>query len=260
MRSAKDLLRQIANVVIIPAAIAYNFWPGRDVGSTSRANEPLLAAAGWAFSIWGLIFLGHLGYAVYQALPSQRANPALRRIGFFTALACLGGGLWTAFFTHEMFAAAWVTMLVILGSLIAVEIKLGNSARTGRELLLVRLPFALNLGWVSVATILNSAQFLNTTLGWGGGPLSPLMWSLLVTTVAIILGLSMAIFRRNLAYAAAVAWGLAGIAAEKRDDVPSLSSLAAVGTVVLVGLVVAEAIAMWRGRLSIDVHGASHSP
>ena len=261
MRSSpKDLTRQVANALIIPIAIAVSFWPrrgGHDIGDIARQSEPLLTAAGWAFSIWGLIFAGQLAYAVYQALPSQRANPVLRRVGEFTALACLGGGLWTAFFTAEMFAAAWVTMLLTLGALIAVEVQLGNAARHGRELWLIRLPFALNLGWVSVATILNSAHFFSNSWGWNGEPATPLFWALLMTGVATTLGVVMAVFRRNLAYAAAVAWGLAGIAAEKRFDEPSLSALAAVGAVLLSGLVVGEGVAMWRGRLSVDV-GTPH--
>ncbi len=257
MRSSpKDLTRQVANALIIPIAIAVSFWPrreGHDIGDISRNTEPLLAAAGWAFGIWGLIYLGQLAYAIYQALPSQRANPVLRRVGEFTALSCLGGGLWTAFFTAEMFGAAWVTMLLTLGALVSVEIQLGNAARHGRELWLIRLPFALNLGWISVATILNSAHFFSNSWGWNGEPLNPLAWSLVMTAVATALGVVMAVFRRNLAFAAAVAWGLAGIAAAKRLDAPSLSALAAVGAVLLVGLIIAEGIAMRRGRMSVDV-------
>ncbi len=261
MRSSlKDLTRQIANAVIIPVAIAVNFWPrpeGQDVGSVSRQTQPLLSAAGWAFAIWGLLFVGQLAYAAYQVLPSQRTNPVMRRVGEFTALACLGEGLWVSLFTSQMFGAAWATMLFILGSLITIEVLLGNAARHGRELWLVRAPFSLMLGWISVATILNSAQFFSNSLGWGGAPATPLFWSLAMTSVAIVLGLVMAAVRRNLFYAAAVAWGLAGIAAEKRADAPSLAALAAVGAVLLTGVIVGEGIAMARGRLSVDV-GAAH--
>jgi hypothetical protein len=41
--------------------------------------------AGYAFTIWSLIFTLSLGYAVWQALPSERENPLLRRVGWLTA-------------------------------------------------------------------------------------------------------------------------------------------------------------------------------
>ncbi len=256
---SRDVLRQVANAVLIPAAIAVNFLPRifeYDVGVVARQNEPLLAAAGWAFSIWGLIFLGQLVYAVYQALPSQRANPALRRVGFFTALACLGGGLWTVFFLSKHFAAAWVTMLVILTSLIFVELRLGNMVRRGREFWLIRLPFAVNLGWISVATILNSAQFFKA-LGWNGAPLTPLMWSIILVGVATALSLVMGFFRRNLAFAAIISWGLMAIATYRLEDAPSLAMAAFAGAGMAAALVVAAAIAMLTGKLSVNVPGAA---
>ena len=38
-------------------------------------NDPLVQPPGWAFSIWGVIYLGLTAYTIYQALPAQRRDP-----------------------------------------------------------------------------------------------------------------------------------------------------------------------------------------
>lgn len=81
-RVALDLLRQAA----VAAAALFM------VGATVVGSRGIVAAveteprspvdpAGYAFGIWGLIFLLALGYAGWQVLPPQRENPLLRGIG-----------------------------------------------------------------------------------------------------------------------------------------------------------------------------------
>lgn len=252
---ARDLTRQVANALIIPAAVAVNVWAGPEVGRVARSTEPLLAAAGWTFMVWNVIFLGLLAYAVFQALPSQRSNPALRRVGPFTAIAAATTGAWVLFFTNRHFTAAWVTLLACLGALIAVEVLLRDAARSGRALWLVRVPFGVMLGWVSAATILNTTQWLDTVARWNGAPLTPLSWSLLLVAAALALGMVMGLLRKNLSFVAVMSWALLGIAAQTRLDAPllGLSALLAAGMLAL--LFVGELIAMRAGRLTLDLRG-----
>ncbi len=228
----QDRARQVANVVLIPAGIAFNMIPGlreREIASVSRASEPLLAASGWAFSIWGLIFAWTLVYAVYQALPSQTTRPVMRVIGWHTASNGVLGGLWTYLFTQQQFTAAWITMIALLLNLIAIELRLGEHARTGRDRLLVRLPFAINLGWISVATILNTTQWLWSTVGWDGAPLTPVAWSIVLVAAAALLGALMLHLRRSAAFALVVVWSLVAIATYVREEAVSVVSVLCAG-------------------------------
>ncbi len=251
----RDLARQLANAFIIPAAIVINLWLGREVGEVSVATEPLLSAAGWTFAVWNLLFVGMLAYAVYQALPAHRTSAALRRIGPFTALASAATGAWVLFFTHRQFTAAWVTIVVCLGALIAVEVLLRDSARSDKALWFVRVPFGLLLGWISAATMINTAQWLTTTLRWNGAPLTPLSWSLVLVFSALVLGFVMGLARRNLSFVAALAWALAGIAAKTSDASAALSYTAVAAFVALTLLFFGEIVAMRTGRLSLDLQG-----
>lgn len=250
---AKDRVRQLANLLIIPTAIVINAFNGPKNGEVARQTEPLLAASGWTFMVWNLIFLGLIGYAIFQALPSQQTNPALRRIGPFTAIASACTGAWVLLFTTRHFTAAWLTILVLLGSLIAIEVLLRDSARVGKALWLVRVPFGVMLGWVSAATILNTAQWLHTVVEWNGAPLTPLSWSLVLVAVALALGMVMGLARRNLSFVAVMSWALLGIATYVQPQSLVIAAAVAAGTLAV--LFIGEFIAMRTGRLSLDLRG-----
>src|SRR5205823_422208 len=47
-------------------------FAGQTMGMVSAKYPTLLTPAGYAFSIWGLIFLGLVVYAIWQLLPGQQ--------------------------------------------------------------------------------------------------------------------------------------------------------------------------------------------
>jgi hypothetical protein len=88
----RDLPRQVATVVgavfqILAGAIV-------PIGAIAKETSSLVIPADYAFAIWGLIFLLCLAYAAYQALPANRQNPLLRRVGWYFAGAFFLNGLW----------------------------------------------------------------------------------------------------------------------------------------------------------------------
>lgn len=252
---APDVLRQLANVFGIAGGISINVLPqlrGQEVGQVARQSEPLLAAEGWAFAIWGLIFAWTAVYAMYQALPSQRENPTLRSIGWLTALNGVLGGVWTLLFTQRLFTAAVIVIVAMLVNLVLIDMRLGNEARRGVPLFIVRAPFSINLGWIGLAVILNVTQWLHVVVGWSGAPLTPEVWSVVMVVTAALLGLAMAHVRRNLGFALVVIWGLAGIADKVEEHSRLVSTVAVASGLVLSFILVAEAI---RSRSS-----ASPSP
>lgn len=227
----KDLARQVTNLLGIIAGIALNGFVGQDVGTTSRRVEPMLSAAGWAFSIWGVIFAWTLAFGIWQALPAQRDNAVLRRIGVLPVVNAIGGGLWVLAFTHQQFLVAVALMLGILGSLIAIEIR--SLGASGAAHWLVRAPFGLNLGWICVATVLNVAQTLHH-FGYNGAPLTPLLWSMLVVVVAGVIGIAVVLRDQQRWTGVAVAWGLMGVFSNQRGVVDALAACALVVAVVVV--------------------------
>jgi hypothetical protein len=67
-------------VFVVIANIAFNYVSqslpigGGAIEDISAKHASLFTPAGYAFAIWGLIYLATLVYAVHQLLPSQRSN------------------------------------------------------------------------------------------------------------------------------------------------------------------------------------------
>lgn len=249
-----DTLRQVANVVAIPLGVAMNFVVPAIVGIDvdEGTAKTALSAAGYAFGIWSIIFLAQLVYAVYQAQPSQRENPILRRVGWLTAINGLAnaviGGLWAVDSTAGTIVG-WLMILVLLASLIPIEAGFAKGEPRGGDFWRVRVPFSLNLGWVSVATLISTAQVLQNVAGWNGTPLTAQTWAALLVAIAAGLGVTMVALRDNYAYGAVILWGLIGVAAEGANA-PLVSTSANV-TAGLVALVLAATAIARRTRRNV---------
>lgn len=179
--------------------------------------------AGYVFSIWGLIYLALTGFVVYQALPSQRENPRLRRVGYLFALNCVANVAWLVLWHYEVFTLTIVAMVALLLLLIGIYLRLGigRSSVPAGERWLVRLPFSIYLGWVTVATIANATSLLDY-LNWGGWGLSPETWTVIMLTAATGITAAVTFTRGDIAYGLVIVWALAGIAV-KHADTPVVS-------------------------------------
>ena len=133
--------------------------------------------AGYVFSIWGLIYIGLIAFAVFQALPAQRTNPRLQRVGYWFALSCLANIVWILLWHYNLFPASLLVMLVLLADLIVICLRLdiGRAAVSAAEKWAVNIPFSTYLGWITVATVANATSVLYG-LKWNGFGISPEIW------------------------------------------------------------------------------------
>jgi hypothetical protein len=215
----KDIFRQIAVVLTVLATIVVNALAnilpinGQNTGAISDQFKVYFVPAGYVFSIWGLIYLGLIAMAIYQVLPSQRANPRLRSTGWWISLGGLANIAWIFLWHYEKFPLTLVAMLVLLATLIITYLRLG----IGRlkvapgERFTTHLTFSIYLGWITVATVANVTDVLNY-LNWDGFGISPVVWmGIMLAAVFIIAGL-MNFTRRDVPYTLVILWALAGIA------------------------------------------------
>ena len=213
----KDIVRQIVIVVALVLTIAVNGLAGTTVlngqttGEVSDKIPAFFTPAGYVFSIWGLIYLGLIVYAIYQALPAQRENPRLRSIGYLFVLSCLTNAAWLVFWQYEVLLVTILLMLVLLGSLIAIYLRLDvNRSRVAAgERWAVHVPFSIYLGWITVATIANVSAFLYRS-GWstGGLGISGEAWTVIMLATAVVIAAAISLRRGDLAYLAVLGAGL----------------------------------------------------
>ena len=240
-----DYFRQFAVIVVTLATIAINGLAtglplnGQSTGEISDRFPSLFTPAGYVFSIWGVIYLGLLAYMVYQALPSQRANPRLRSIGWLYVVSGMANSVWIFLWHYNQFAWSLVVMLVLLASLIGIYLRLSPFTRRvgAAERWTTHIPFSIYLGWITVATVANVATVL-LDWNWTGGPLSPALWAILMIAVATVLGLIFALREVNPAYVFVLVWAFAGIAV-KQSAIPAVAWTAIAAAILLVVAIVA---------------------
>ena len=217
----KNTIRQIAVIVVTLATITINILAnalpinGLNTGQVSDSFSVYFVPAGYVFSIWGIIYIGLIAYAIYQALPAQKDNPRMQATGWWVVLGGLANSIWIFLWHYQQFVATLGAMLILLATLIAVYLRLraGQKKVSSAEAWMARVPFSIYLGWITVATVANISDVLDF-VGWNRFGLSEATWMVIILgAVLIIVGL-MNFLRRDVAYAFVILWGLAGIAAK----------------------------------------------
>jgi benzodiazapine receptor len=251
----RDTWRQIANILSVILALTINILAnalplnGQNTGEISDRFQVFFVPAGYVFAIWGVIYIGWIAFAVYQMLPAQKESPRLRKLGYLFALSGLLNAVWLFCWHYNQFGMSVLVMLGLLGLLIASYLRLdvGRTPVGTAEKWCVDVPFSIYLGWISVATIANVTDLLYY-VNWNGFGIAPEIWAVIMLLVASLVGVLMALTRRDAAYLFVLVWSFAGIAV-KQAAVPMVAYTAWAAAAVALGLAVYSIIA--RGNTAV---------
>jgi uncharacterized membrane protein len=135
----------------------------------SEKYQTLVTPVGWAFSIWGIIFVSQALWTLRQfcKAPEQFVESVQQAVGFkyvFTVIAQAG---WTMTFSQELIpvslilmACIWINLLQIVRSFNEVNSSRLNASNdfksTAMNYLLAMFPFAVHFGWITAATVVNA--------------------------------------------------------------------------------------------------------
>ncbi len=255
--------RQILNILTFLGVVVVNGLAnalpinGITTGEISDSFPVLFTPAGYVFAIWGLIYLLLLGFVIYQALPAQRDDRRIERIGPWFILSNLLNATWIFLWQYGFFSLTLIIMLALLGTLITIYQRLGIGLTKVaiQQRLLVDLPFSVYLGWITVATVANFSITLYN-LGWNGFGIAPQVWAVIVLAVATGIGAAMVLLRKDLAFAAVLVWAFAGITV-KQIETPVVAAAALIAA--LITLVVLLYKIFRRGQDS-DRFSQLHQP
>ena len=248
----RDAVRQVANV---GGAL---FQAGMTVAASATIQSvvdegprSLVEPALYAFTIWALIFAVSLAYAVYQALPTKRESPLLRRVGPLTAAAFFCTGLWSVFVPFRQFGLAQLMLLSIFIFLLIAYLRLSRYARehgvSQSERWLVALPLGTFLGWVTAANAVSlTAEAVRRGLVAPGSSGEATLGSTLLLVgallaCAVILAGGKGPVQGYLTYGTTVLWALTGIVVNQYAYSP-ITTGAALLAAVLVAVVLFGAL------------------
>ena len=256
-RRASDILRQTAVIssagfMLVAALIGSGMFghdsvSGQQDGSLSEQGS-YLAPAGPAFSIWSVIYAGLIVYVIWQALPAQRDDDRQRLAGGWIALSMVLNGLWLV---AARFGPLWSTVVVIvllLAVLARVIVLLGGLPPKGfAQRVLVDGVSGLHFGWVTIATVANTAAWLTSTTpdSWEQ---NAELWGIGVLVVVLLICATSAWITRRLVPAIASAWGLIWLAVGRLTGEPQSAAIALAAIVIAVALLAIALVAVVRPR------------
>jgi benzodiazapine receptor len=249
----RDTVRQTVNVLAVIATLVINGLAnalplnGQTTGEISDRFQVYFVPAGYVFSIWGLIYVGLIAFAVYQALPARRDNPRLCRIGYLFAVSCVANVAWLFLWHYEFFPLTLVAMFALLLLLIAIYLRLeiGRAQVSTAERWLGHVPVSVYLGWITVATVANVTSVLDY-LNWNGWGVSPETWTVIMLLVGVGIASAVSLTRGDVAYMLVIVWAFVGIAV-KHAGTPVVA-IAAWVTAALVALMLVVGLLYTRRR------------
>jgi len=181
-------------------------------GQVSDSLPNLFAPAGLTFSIWGVIYLLLAAFTVYQFdfRKKEGGGSSLDRVRVVFIVSSLANIAWIFSWHYGIYPLSMLLMLVILISLIVINRTLDRKQLTGIEKVVVRLPFRLYFGWITIATVANATALL-VSVGWDRFGFPEQAWTVLILLVAMAIGTVTMMTRKDIAYGLVLIWAYVGI-------------------------------------------------
>lgn len=235
---------QISNIIALVITITINYlsssgiFKGVTVADISDKYNNYFTPAGYAFSIWGIIYLGLLAFVIYTGkslfLNEESDEGIVLKVGWWFTLSCVANSLWIVFWVNDVL---WVTVLLMLFLLfclvkIILNLNMEMDYHPIKKYLFIYWPFAIYAGWVSVALIADISAFLVKS-NWDGFGLSPVLWAIIMIVIAGLVNLLM-IWKRNLREFGIVGiWALIAIAVENYNIEKSIVYTSIIVSIIL---------------------------
>ena len=226
IRAILVLLATLGTIIFnVLAATGYVNGVTPDV--ISNKYPTVLTPAGYAFSIWSLIYLGMAAFSVFQLLPPNRCR--FRPVRSVYILSCVLNCAWIYFWHRDQIGICLIIIFTLLAALILLLVQFRRPGSTGGTLF-TTTPFGIYAGWVTAATIVNFVIFLK----YEGVELSNNAWTVLgIVLIALAAALAMLVRwkLKNYLYPLGIAWALTAIAVSQGGNTAIIMA-AAFGVVI----------------------------
>lgn len=199
-------------LMIVMNALA-NILPinGITTGAVSDSYPNLFAPAGATFSIWGVIYLllGIYTTALF-ILKNESKQSFYNKLNVYFIISSVLNSIWILAWHYRVMWLTVILMFLLLLTLIKIADTIHSQKLSLREKLLVKIPFGVYFGWITVATIANITVFL-ISIGWSGWGLRDEVWTVLVLLVGVMISVWRTWKDNNLAYGLVPVWAYFGI-------------------------------------------------
>jgi len=242
---------QVANGVALIITIVINYlsntgvFNGNTMKDISDKYHNYFTPAGYAFAIWGLIYIGLIAFVIYtgRGLFKKTGDdwPVLE-IGWWFVISCVANSFWVITWLYDYIGLSVVLMIVLLLSLVKIILntRMELDDLPLKKIAFVWWPFCLYSGWISVALIADVAAYL-TKIKWDGFGISQIGWTIIMIIIAGLINLIMTWNRNMREFALVGVWALVAIGVENWKT----------GTMIVYTALIVAAILF----ISLSIHG-----
>lgn len=246
MKSISTKVKSWINLIVFAITLIINyltasgFINGMSQKVVSNKYNTLITPAGFAFSIWGLIYL-LIGISLVYMLLNNKETRVKSLINILTPIFlfnCLFNILWNISFSYEKIGLSTIFIFLMLVNLILINKKLYNNKKEIKYKL-TSLAFGIYAGWLTIASFVNMLAFL-VSINWDGFGISQTIWAPIILLVTIIISILVNMKLNNSVYLLPIAWAIFGIIMKinKSDNQmiygPYIIPLGIIGIIILV--------------------------
>jgi hypothetical protein len=234
----KRLLLLVLNTMtfLVTVYVNYLFGSGaggrKSVGEISNQFDTLITPAGYAFSIWGLIYLLLFGFIVYQWISyfKKQFEKSIDPTFLWLGLSNLLNALWIVVWTAEQLLLSVLVIFGLLATLLKIILSLQIGLRPNKPSQFISLPIGIYTGWIIVASVVNLSVWFFSK-GW---LLShEVIWTNLVIFIAVCI-YTFILLKRNMMSTSLVGiWAIIAISARQWNNEPIVSYFSILMTLVL---------------------------
>jgi hypothetical protein len=221
--------------IVVTYGQLFSGW-GQSQAQLSATGDSTLKVAGYAFSIWSVLFAGVLVYAVYQFLPTAKADYLSQRFGWPASITFIALTVWVVASAMDWKIATVVLIFIQLISLLTPLWIFGPAIRElaviDKSRTRIVWPIGLLAGWLTIAAPLNLIT-VATALHALPDSLSPNTWAILTIILVVLVAIIVTARINTMAYCLPIVWGLIGAYTAEHVRNPSLAYMC-LGAAVLV--------------------------
>lgn len=200
---------------------------GIKLSTISNGKGAKIQVAGWALSIWLIIYILIAIFVVYQALPNSKVPKRnnfliFGKIKYLFALNMVLNGVWLPVFmlnTRTGFVIATIIIALLDVTCLWIMMLASRAKLDDIEMACTRVVFSMYSGWVTAATILNitgTAQEygkVDPNIDW-----SEVTWGIIIIFVALFIYILAAYRERNPLFGGLYIWVLLAIWSKSSDQ------------------------------------------
>jgi hypothetical protein len=190
--------------------------------------DPPVQPAGWAFSIWGLIYAWLVVSAVFGLWQRRDSSGWDAARPYLTGCLAIGT-FWLAIANAS---AIWATVTIFIMAILAIA---AATKAPGQDRWLFQAPVGILAGWLTAASFVS----LGSTAAGYGLIADSTGWAWIAIICALAVGVLVQVNTPAAPeYGITIIWALSGIIAANLPDQPYVAALAGAGIAIMVMVIV----------------------